>query len=241
MDKKDFLQQKYCEINQLKNLLQTYPKEYCETIIKVMEKVFDEITDYLDKEKNKVKEAVKKVKQKRVFTRDELAKYNGKNGKKAYISLGGIIYDVTNIPKWKDGNHYSVIAGKVLDKEFAQCHSNKLSIMEHAPAVGVLDTKNKRTSINESDITEEDDFNSRDELRYYTLEDIARFDGKDGTLAYVVVDGTVYDVTSMRQWGNGNHYGLSAGMDLTEYFKTCHKNELDILKKLRIVGIVKDC
>ena len=35
MYKKDFLEQKYCEINQLKNLLQTYPKEYCETIIKV--------------------------------------------------------------------------------------------------------------------------------------------------------------------------------------------------------------
>ena len=47
MYKKDFLEQKYCEINQLKNLLQTYPKEYCETIIKVMEKVFDEISEYL--------------------------------------------------------------------------------------------------------------------------------------------------------------------------------------------------
>ena len=46
MTKKDFLQQKYCEINQLKNLLQTYPKEYCETIIKVMEKVFDEIVEF---------------------------------------------------------------------------------------------------------------------------------------------------------------------------------------------------
>ena len=48
MYKKDFLEQKYCEINQLKNLLQTYPKEYCETIIKVMEKVFDEISEYLN-------------------------------------------------------------------------------------------------------------------------------------------------------------------------------------------------
>ena len=60
MAKKDFLQQKYCEINQLKNLLQTYPKEYCETIIKVMEKVFDEITEYLDEETSKLKTAVKK-------------------------------------------------------------------------------------------------------------------------------------------------------------------------------------
>ena len=31
MAKKNFLEQKYCEINQLKNLLQTYPKEYCES------------------------------------------------------------------------------------------------------------------------------------------------------------------------------------------------------------------
>ena len=92
MIKKDFLQQKYCEINQLKNLLQTYPKEYCETIIKVMEKVFDEITEYLDEEKNKLKTTVKKVQHQRVFTVGELAKYNGKNGAKSYISVGGIVY-----------------------------------------------------------------------------------------------------------------------------------------------------
>ena len=33
MYKKDFLEQKYCEINQLKNLLQRYPMEYFENII----------------------------------------------------------------------------------------------------------------------------------------------------------------------------------------------------------------
>ena len=53
MAKKDFLEQKYCEINKLKNLLQTYPKEYAETIIKVMQNVFDEISEYLDEEANK--------------------------------------------------------------------------------------------------------------------------------------------------------------------------------------------
>ena len=55
MAKKDFLEQKYCEINKLKNLLQTYPKEYAETIIKVMQNVFDEISEYLDEEANKLK------------------------------------------------------------------------------------------------------------------------------------------------------------------------------------------
>ena len=47
MAKKDFLEEKFCEINKLKSLLQTYPKEYGNTIIKVMNSVFDEVTDYL--------------------------------------------------------------------------------------------------------------------------------------------------------------------------------------------------
>ena len=238
MAKKDFLQQKYCEINQLKNLLQTYPKEYCETIIKVMEKVFDEITEHLDEEKDKLKTALKKVNNKRVFTIDELSKYNGKNGAKSYIAVGGIVYDVTGVPKWNDGNHYGVTAGRVLDKEFAQYHGNKLSIMEHAPAVGVLDTNNTRQEINSDDKNKKLNSNSREELRYYRLEEISKFDGKNGTLAYVVINGTVYDVTSMRHWLDGNHYGLSAGKDLTAYFETCHKDEKDILKKLRIVGTI---
>ena len=233
MAKKDFLQQKYCEINQLKNLLQTYPKEYCETIIKVMEKVFDEIAEYLEEEKDKVKTIVKKIQPQRIFTVEELAKYNGKNGAKAYVAVGGIIYDVTAISKWSGGNHYGITAGKVLDKEFAQCHSNKLAIMEYAVAVGVLDNINK-----DSKSKIKNDSKSRDELRYYKIEDIAKFDGKNGTLAYIVVDGTVYDVTSMNKWISGSHYGLTAGKDLTEYFKTCHKNETDILKKLRIVGTI---
>ena len=233
MAKKDFLQQKYCEINQLKNLLQTYPKEYCETIIKVMEKVFDEIAEYLEEEKDKVNTIVKKIQPQRIFTVEELAKYNGKNGAKAYVAVGGIIYDVTAISKWSGGNHYGITAGKVLDKEFAQCHSNKLAIMEYAVAVGVLDNINK-----DSKSKIKNDSKSRDELRYYKIEDIAKFDGKNGTLAYIVVDGTVYDVTSMNQWISGSHYGLTAGKDLTEYFKTCHKNETDILKKLRIVGTI---
>ena len=196
-----------------------------------MEKVFDEIAEYLDAEKNKIKTTVKKVQHQRVFTVSELAKYNGKNGTKSYISVGGIVYDVTDVSKWSGGKHYGVTAGKVLDKEFAQCHGNKLSIMEYAPAVGVLDTNNKRGEHNSDDKDSNIDSNSREELRYYRLEDICKFDGKDGTLAYVVINGTVYDVTSMRHWINGNHYGLSAGRDLTEYFETCHKDEKDIYEK----------
>ena len=31
---------------------------------------------------------------------------------------------------------------------------------------------------------------------------------------------------------------FSAGKDLTAYFETCHKDEKEILKKLRIVGTI---
>ena len=225
MEKKTFLEQKYCEINQLKNLLQTYPKEYCETIIKVMEKVFDEISCYLESGKNKEQKVTKKNNRQREFTVEELSNYNGKNGSPVYTSINGKVYDMSGVPKWGTGNHFGILAGKVLDNEFKQCHSDNLSIIDRAKEVGVLINTN--------------DKNSRDELRYYTIEEISKFDGRNGTLAYVVVDGTVYDVTSIKQWFNGSHYGLSAGKDLSEYFKTCHKNELEILKKLRIVGKTK--
>lgn len=232
MGKKDFLEQKYCEINQLKNLLQTYPKEYCETIIKVMGKVFDEIADYLEDEKNKVNKIIKKNNRQREFTVEELSIYNGKNGNPAYTSVNGKVYDMSGVPKWGTGNHFGIMAGQVLDKQFEQCHSDNLSIIERAKEVGILVKSNNKYK-------NDYDKSGREELRYYTMEEVSKFDGRNGTLAYVVIDGNVYDVTSVKQWINGNHYGLSAGRDLSEYFKTCHKNELEILKKLRIVGTIK--
>ena len=199
-----------------------------------MEKVFDEITEYIEKEKDKVKDMVKKAQNKRVFTEKELAKYNGRNGEKSYIAVNGIVYDVTNVPKWRGGNHYGVKAGQVLDKEFLQCHLGKSDILEKAVPVGKLE-KNTKSESNKKKYK-----SNRSELKQYKLEDISKFDGRDGTLAYVVVDGIVYDVTSINQWRDGNHYGLVAGKDLTEFFSTCHKNSQKILDKLKVVGKIKN-
>jgi len=48
----------------------------------------------------------------------ELSKFNGKNGKKAYIAYNGAIYDVTDSFLWKGGKHFVIHeAGKDLTEE----------------------------------------------------------------------------------------------------------------------------
>lgn len=36
-----------------------------------------------------------------VFTTEELAKYNGKDGQPAYVAYEGNVYDVSNVKEWK--------------------------------------------------------------------------------------------------------------------------------------------
>ncbi len=42
------------------------------------------------------------------MTHEELSKFNGQNGQPAYVAIGSIIYDVSDSPLWKEGNHEGV-------------------------------------------------------------------------------------------------------------------------------------
>jgi predicted heme/steroid binding protein len=54
-------------------------------------------------------------------------------------------------------------------------------------------------------------------MQEFTLQELAKFNGKDGSPAYVAYKGIVYDVTESGMWGDGDHEGMHvAGMDLTE-------------------------
>ena len=53
MNKKNFLQQKYEELNRLKMLILDYPKEPVDIIVKSINNVCDEIDRYLEKNKSK--------------------------------------------------------------------------------------------------------------------------------------------------------------------------------------------
>jgi len=53
------------------------------------------------------------------------------------------------------------------------------------------------------------------------LQDLARYDGRDGRKAYVAVSGSIYDVTGSPLWSHGDHQGEhQAGRDLTEELRT---------------------
>jgi len=47
----------------------------------------------------------------RVFTLAELSKYDGKNGRPAYIAVDGVVYDESGVPAWKSGGHKGGKAG----------------------------------------------------------------------------------------------------------------------------------
>lgn len=73
----------------------------------------------------------------RVFTPEELLKYDGQNGNPAYIAISGIVYDVTNDRHWKNGKHHDFSAGKDLTADFP----HKTSILAKVPIVGKLSEK----------------------------------------------------------------------------------------------------
>jgi predicted heme/steroid binding protein len=40
-----------------------------------------------------------------VFTERELQDYNGERGQPAYVAYDGVVYDVSECPKWRTGLH----------------------------------------------------------------------------------------------------------------------------------------
>jgi predicted heme/steroid binding protein len=39
------------------------------------------------------------------YTLSELAEFNGRDGKPAYVAYQGVVYDVTDSPMWSGGDH----------------------------------------------------------------------------------------------------------------------------------------
>ena len=80
-----------------------------------------------------------------------------------------------------------------------------------------------------------DELATSSELLIFSVEELAKYNGKNGSSAYVAVDGVVYDVANSNKWKKGSHQGYNAGTDLTEYIsKSPHGKS--ILDEMPVVG-----
>ncbi len=73
------------------------------------------------------------------FTSQELAGFDGTDGKPAYVAYKGIVYDVSGSRLWKAGKHMNRHqAGGDMGLDLAQAPHNP-DVLERFPQVGVLD------------------------------------------------------------------------------------------------------
>ena len=73
------------------------------------------------------------------MTLEELAEFDGTNGKKAYVAVDGIIYDVTDSEFWKNGAHNGFQAGRDLTKEIKEISPHGVKNLERVERVGKID------------------------------------------------------------------------------------------------------
>jgi len=77
----------------------------------------------------------------REFDENELASYDGQNGKPAYIAYKGKIYDVSDSFLWKDGKHQVIHrAGRDLTDAFQKAPHGE-EVLKRFPVVGILRKK----------------------------------------------------------------------------------------------------
>jgi predicted heme/steroid binding protein len=72
------------------------------------------------------------------FSREELARYNGKNGAPAYIACKGKVYDVSASFLWQNGRHQVVHnAGEDLTGSLEHA-PHGMKMLERLSVVGIL-------------------------------------------------------------------------------------------------------
>jgi predicted heme/steroid binding protein len=73
------------------------------------------------------------------FSKEELAKNNGKNGVPAFIAYNGKVYDVTKSSRWEGGEHENMHdAGKDLTDDLESMSPHGADVMERFPVIGTL-------------------------------------------------------------------------------------------------------
>ncbi len=76
------------------------------------------------------------------FTVAELAEFDGKDGRPAYVAVDGVVYDVSNSADWSQGTHsrcnLAASAGRDLSDIIKQAPGSMRALLARMPVVGSL-------------------------------------------------------------------------------------------------------
>lgn len=70
------------------------------------------------------------------LTLEELAQFDGKEGRPAYIAVDGDIYDVSKVSRWRNGQHNGFTAGNDLTEEIKAISPHGVSKLKTVPMIG---------------------------------------------------------------------------------------------------------
>ena len=74
----------------------------------------------------------------RTFTREQLAQFDGKEGRPAYLAYRGQVYDLTNSFLWMKGRHQALHeAGRDLTEALEEA-PHGTDLLERVPVIGTL-------------------------------------------------------------------------------------------------------
>jgi predicted heme/steroid binding protein len=68
----------------------------------------------------------------------DLAKYDGKNGNKAYVAVDSVIYDVSTLKSWKNGEHKMGVKAGLDQSEKIMKSPHGKGVMKKVKVVGKL-------------------------------------------------------------------------------------------------------
>lgn len=221
----NFFEEKFEQINKFKYLMTLAGENNQARLYKEkIEDIFKEFqSDYIREESTDML----------ILTKEELANFNGENGNPAYISIDGIIYDISNVDLFKQSPYNNLKFGTDVTEAFYELNNRDESILRDIPIVGLL------AEPEEVEIMEGvEEYYPQQRLKIMSSEELGKYNGENGNPAYVAVNGVIYDVTNEEILKKSPHNSINLGTDITKEFKGCHNSDESVLAKLPIVGKV---
>lgn len=114
--------------------------------------------------------------------------------------------------------------------------SNEMESNEMEESKDEMKDESSESEMKDESSDSMDSMEPMDDMIELTLEELAKFNGKDGQPAYVAVDGVIYDLTPLAKWAGGEHMGQhEAGQDLSEeILKSPHGKAM--LERAKAIG-----